>query len=418
MLEQAEEMRGDSNTGVSPRLVAEAEDQFLNTLLSWGTTNVLNDFVDLFQYQCDSDGSYGSSLETATASLERRRDQTAAVYLSFQTAAAISELEATPRRAAYPNNTQDSLFEVGDAFEMFKSRVSLDEPNEAQNSVAKSESVNEKVALDAMAKLSMMKGRFDEALRFFLVIGALHSSRTMEEIEENALLSVSRAEIAADAARKHQSPYAYVIRFIEKHHLHQYVLDKQFLPRDLNAPPLFALAKLVGLELLARFLLEHCVAQQRKPSPPRHVSSSSEDQRRGTLPLNAVAGQLEASPELLHWYLHLLFVNKPGLYVNFPKTASPPTYITELHRRHLDLHIRYAGVNRDSTKVLEGLETYRVAGHSTPLLSFLKVRRTTVGFTDSECIYSSFSYSLQILDTGSAPSWRNKPHRGGEIARS
>jgi vacuolar protein sorting-associated protein 41 len=90
------------------------------------------------------------------------------------------------------------------------------------------------------------------------------------------------------------------------------------------------------------------------------------------MPLNMVADQLSASPKLLLWYLHLIFTEKPEVYVKFPTTANPPPIVTQLHKKQLDLYIKHAGENRDSAKVLLGLEAYRVLERSTPLLSFLK----------------------------------------------
>jgi hypothetical protein len=54
-------------------------------------------------------------------------------------------------------------------------------------------------------------------------------------------------------------------------------------------------------------------------------------------------------------------------------TANPPPVIFILHKKHLDLYIKYAGPNRDSAKALTGVEAYRVAETTTPFLTFLKV---------------------------------------------
>jgi hypothetical protein len=93
-----------------------------------------------------------------------------------------------------------------------------------------------------------------------------------------------------------------------------------------------------------------------------------------------VAQQLEGSPKLLHWYLHLVFVRKPSAYVLFPSTANPPPILNLLHRKHLDLYVRFADSFRDSASVFAGVEAYRVPDKTTPLLSFLKVRRGLVAF--------------------------------------
>jgi vacuolar protein sorting-associated protein 41 len=378
MLKQAEEMKEKSATDISRRLVAEAEDQFLYTLVAWGTTNVLNEFqADLLPYQCDLDTSFTSSMENVVASSKRRREQTAAGYLNFR-GTQVSTMTEGGRNVpgSSLNDTQDSLFDVDNFAQVIGARISLAMPHLSEDvpliTGKIEEALNSRVALDAAAKLSMMKGLFNDALRYLLVIGALHSASTIEDVEKSALSAVSRLEEDAfDSPVQKQSQYIYIVRLIEKHHLHQCLLDIYFLSGNFDIPPLFSLVKLVGLDLFGEFLLSHCAApQSERPSS----SIPSGDQRGGTLPLDIVAAQLEASPQLLHWYLHLLFVRKPELYVRFPNTASPPAVITNLHRKHLDLHIKYAGVNRDSTKVLEGLETYRIPDRSTPLLLFLKVR--------------------------------------------
>jgi hypothetical protein len=67
-----------------------------------------------------------------------------------------------------------------------------------------------------------------------------------------------------------------------------------------------------------------------------------------------------------------VFTRKPEVYVKFPNTANPPTVVVNLHKKHLDLFLKFAGPNRDSARALEGIEAYRVADRSTPLLSFIK----------------------------------------------
>lgn len=376
MLKQVDEVKIDlSETETSrERIVIQAEEDFLNTLLAWGTTNTLKDFADLQEYQSEKDVSYKNSLEVITTNLARRHEQTASVYLSLELdqPAAVSSLTA-------PTRSDDSLYDIYEIRSMFEARLPSQlhqEPaSESKDAPVRLDSSLDVLALDAMAKISMMMGRFETALRYFLVIGALDTSQTIEDVEENALAEVTHLDEESPATRQQKrSKYAFVVRFIEKHHLHQYILDSKLLPVQIGIPPLFALAKLVGLDLLAQFILDHLVAPQELP---RSTVSSSRmqkgEERRGTLPLDSVAGQFEASPKLLHWYLHLLFVNKPELYIKFPKTANPPAAITGLLQKQLELHIKYAGINKDSKKVLKGVEMYRVADRTTPFLSFLKV---------------------------------------------
>ena len=76
---------------------------------------------------------------------------------------------------------------------------------------------------------------------------------------------------------------------------------------------------------------------------------------------------------LLHWYLNLVFIKRPELYSKFPNNAIPPKAVTDLHRKHFQLYIDFAGDSKDSTLALSGTETYLVETKTTPFLSFLKV---------------------------------------------
>jgi len=240
----------------------------------------------------------------------------------------------------------------------------------------------------------MMKGQYDVALKCLLSIGALHSARSLPQFESQAV-NFSDESGSRDLDKPWQAasglPFTYVLGVIDNHHLHQCLLDGQFLSalKAEKALPLFSLLQLVGFQAMGTFLIEHCV-------PPQSGDSSSQgSERRGTLPLDLVAKQLEKSPQILHWYLHLVFVRKPEIYVKFPNTAYPPRAVTDLHRRHFDLYVKYAGKERNSAEVLSGVEAYKVGGVSTALLSFLKV---------------SSNKSCNMLQDG-----RWKPHRANFI---
>ena len=128
---------------------------------------------------------------------------------------------------------------------------------------------------------------------------------------------------------------------------------------------------------MATFLVEHCVPPQFLDKETLlshkddHMSTTGEE-RRGTLPLDLVASQLDGSPKILHWYLHLILTRKPEVYVRFPNTAYPPRAVTELHRLHFDLYVDFAGSERDSAITLSGVEAYKVCSVTTRLLVFLK----------------------------------------------
>jgi hypothetical protein len=226
----------------------------------------------------------------------------------------------------------------------------------------------------------MMKGSRDDALRYYLLIGTHHSTKRLDEIEDEAVRSVMTFNKAPTDPKPRESYYVHVLSIIEHHHLHQCLLDPNFVSKDDKAPPLLALLQLVGVEYLGKFLIDNCVLPQNQFMLDHGCNDNHETfvdktggERRGTLPLDLVATQLDGRPKLLHWYLDLVFRHKPDIYVNFPTTANPPESITKLHRKHVDLYIKFSGDKRDSAKAMEGIEPYRVTDASTPLLSFLKV---------------------------------------------
>jgi hypothetical protein len=388
MLQQIEEMKRSAESDTVDRLSVEAERHFLNTLIAWGSTETIKEHIKLYEYQSERDESFSPTLHAAQESLRHRREQTAAGYLRFPSRSSTSETPA--RRDETHDEPLNSLYGVDALLPIIAGRVDAiqtwSSPPESDPALVVAPGhMNSRVSLDALAKLNMMMGQFDDALRCFLTIGALHSSRSLDAVEDAAVALVNSDSFEKGSSDHSTVPYAFVLAFIEHHHLHQYILSPTFLSEDASSSPLFALVRLVGLDLMGDFLIQHCVAAQqsstgndsntpRQPSPKSSTSDRTDGERRGTLPLDLVVSQLEVSPKLLHWYLHLVFVRKPEIYVKFPNTANPPAVITSLHRKHLELYIKYAGVKRDSARALEGVEPYRVGETTTPLLSFLKVR--------------------------------------------
>lgn len=371
MFTNAVQMRASADVDdTSERLIAEAENHFLNTLLQWGTTQVLNEHVKLYKYLVDLDPTFSATLESLEDSLRRRYEQTAAVYLSFPA----RDVVARSSGEFHGNPAQDdSLYDVHAMMEFLEAEDKV----KTSDFDLGSDRRYSRVALDAKAALSMMLGQVDLALRYYLTRGGLHSSSSFEAIEDDAVEAVQAGFQFQGTKLKEKHPYAFVLSLIENKHLFQCLLDASFLSKEAGTLPLIALIRLVGLELAGGFLMEHCVAPQKETkiaeSGQPRPSDRTGGERRGTLPLDLVAAQLETSPKLLYWYLHLVFVHNPDLYVRFPNTANPPLSITALHRKALDLYIKYAGENRDSVKALMGVEPYRVSEVATPLLSFLKV---------------------------------------------
>jgi hypothetical protein len=423
MLQQVEELQRSSESDTVHRLSVEAEGHFLNTLIAWGSRDAIKEHIKLFEYQSERDKSFSATLHAAQESLRHRREQTAAGYLRFPSRSSTSEQSNTTltrRNDEAHDEPQNSLYDVKALFPIIAGRVNAiktwsSPPGSDPTLTVAPGHMNSRVALDALAKLNMMMGQFDDALRCFLTIGALHSSRSLDAVEDAAIALVNSD---GDSSDHSTVPYAFVLAFIEHHHLHEYILSPTFLSEDESSSPLFALVRLVGLDLMGDFLIRHCVAAQqssagtgstalRQPSPKSSASDKTSGERRGTLPLDLVVSQLEVSPKLLHWYLHLVFVRKPDIYVKFPNTANPPAAITILHRKHLELYIKYAGVKRDSARALENVEPYRVGETTTPLLSFLKVRYMLPSAFDPQ----SSSLKLTFLfPSDRVATWRDSSH--------
>ena len=384
---EAEEMSKAAPSEVcSPRLGLEAAQHFLESILAWGPTNVLKEHIKLYKYSREkcNEGNENSLLKPVEVLLQRRYLQTSAVYLKFpvgQETDGDDALEAAaPRYEANKDDSKDSLFRVEEVLEWMIPRAPLAAlPQEIVTTNNNPDAdLNSQTSLDVVARLRMMQLRYDLSLKAFLTIGIVHSPLSMQQIEADA---IKLANGDKDSNSEHvvfgSTSYSFVLGLIENHTLHQHLLDDKFVFAEgsmdrSTQTPLLALLRMVGLPLMGDFLMEHCVSPE--------FSTSSSDQhfgrepiRKETLPWDDVARQLERSPPLLYWYLQLVFMRKPELYIKFPNNAIPPKAVTELHRKHFKLLVRFAGQNRDSAKSLAGTEVYKVEAKTTPLLSFLKV---------------------------------------------
>jgi vacuolar protein sorting-associated protein 41 len=372
LLEEVESMRQSLNVDMTDGLVVEVEGYFLSTLIAWGTTTNLKEHVKLYEYQAKLDSCHDMLLHRTVESLRSRYEQSAVGYLdpastgSVQTSVLDSELFASSNSEAI----RDSLFRVEDVFAEFAQRISIIDYNHLgteknMQSILPTRESNSRVVIDAMAKVHIMNNSFEEALKCYLLLGCIHSVKSLEDIEDDALKFVNGSKQSV----KNVGAYSFILCIIERYHLHQYLLDFNFLPEELNCSPICALIRLIGLDVACEFLMQNCTAPQQSISS----DNTTVEERRGTLPLDLVADQLSGNPKLFHWYLHIVLILKPELYVKFPTTANPPSVIASLHKKHLDLYIRYAGPNRDSARALDGVESYLVAEKTTPLLSFIKV---------------------------------------------
>lgn len=404
---------------------------YLSALIAWGPTRSLREKIQLHKYNVDRKRKKAGSDELledpvlidAEKSLDRRLHQTASGYLQLPSPPSLHRPgSSAPLSAPSPsvNDSSDSLFDVDSVLAQVSVHVPL---LAASDQHIGAETANNHAALEAMAELNMMKGRYEMALKCFLAIGCLHVTPDVSTVEDTAIVAVNGG-VVPKAARRNQ--YGFVLAMIEYRHLHQCLLDDNFLAASVNdrtqniSTPLIALIQLVGLDSASDFLVEHCVPppDKKAPSSPAFDMSSTTDERKNrheTLPINLVADQLRANPKLFHWYLHQIFVHKPEMYVKFPSSAVPPRSVTELHRSHLELYIEYTD-KRDSAEALSGTETYNLERMTTPLLTFLKVRLKLTTGLRSGLIFLLRGYEL-ILSTGRTSPWRNPARRSSSFAR-
>lgn len=368
MLEEVEAMRRKN----ADQFLLEAEGHFLNTLLVWGTSHSLQEHISLYEYQSLAEPAFENMVRLMQNNLTLRATQSAAGYLT------LGQQQTQPTTDAMstvqlPESKTDALYDIDEVIDFISERIAMN----AASIHHHDKNLNSRIVLDSVARLYMMNGSFEEALRCFLYLGTLHAAASLDDIETQAVACVNKTHFENKIESR---PYSFLLKLIAKHHLHECLLQHNFLPDVLGTSPICSLARLVGLDLMGDFLMEFCTPPQQLTKdatislyvPPTKSTSDILD-RRGTLPLDLVAVQLSGSSKLLHWYLNLVFMRKPELYVKFPNTANLPTVITDLHKRQLDLHIKLAGENRDSAMALAEIEAYRVVETSTPLLDFLRV---------------------------------------------
>lgn len=361
-------MKETSQTAlVAERLVGEAANHFLFTVLGWGTSLGIREHLNLFNYLFDMSPSYRAPLVTMEEMAKRRKQQSSSIYLSFPTEnhdAAHDPSGVHYQAPSGADELNDSLYDLDEFAAYLEKSLWNDQVHTSDH--------GGRVALDAMAKLMIGKGKYDDALKYLLLLGTRYGSLSLDEVESSAVRAVEDGRDGPTS--KAGFPYAFVLSLIETKHLHQLLLEKSLLVGKSSVLPIIALMQLVGVDLAGDFLVKHCVPVQSSGRRLKGQSTkdSSSGDRRGTLPLDVVAHQLESSPKILYWYLHCVMMGKPEVYVKFPNTANPPEAVTTLHRKSLDLYMKYAGSKKDSANVLRGVEAYRVAETSTPLLTFLR----------------------------------------------
>jgi hypothetical protein len=301
-----------------------------------------------------------------------------------------------PNEESSDDGSQDCLFDVSIVVSVIAPMVPLVNTSEDVSDVSKAAMLssqdslvpNNQACLEAMARLRMIQGRYDLALQCFLAIGAFHATEQLETFETAAIDFVNgkgndyQTESVISIETR---SYDFVLDLIGTHHLHQFLLERDFLLATDSRlfVPLIALLRLVGLKRLGDFLIEHYVSpdysydfilsEDSGATKGWKIGSESRNVlRREPLPIDKVAEQFERSPALLHWYLHLVLTRRPDFYVKFPTNSVPGTTVTNLHRKHFQLYVDFAQEFRDSRAFLAGIEPYKVESQSTPLLTFLK----------------------------------------------
>ena len=419
MLVEVERMQS-SNSRRNTDMHTEAANHFLESLLAWGPTKVLKEYVSFYKYNklerlnnVEEKSLLDTSIRATQISLQRRYLQTAAGYLIFPVRDIEEELErSAPRYEVHNIDTEDSLFDISQLVFVVASRVPLvASPSDfistnskgmgASNTVHQSQPYslvpNNHTSLEAMARIRLMQGEYDLALKCFLAIGAIHSKDSLQSIERAAIMFVNKAKSSEASEGVSLSPirtysYEFVMNIIENQHLNQFLFERDFLLSTTSTEsklfmPIFALIRLVGLHRVGNYLIRHCVepgfSYNMKMGEANDSSADSlqeyEDDgndthilRRSPLPLDKVAEQLESSPALLHWYLYLVFTKRPELYTDFPTNSIPSKIVISLHERHFKLYVKFAEEMRDSSNILSGTEGYKAEIKTTPLLTFLK----------------------------------------------
>lgn len=411
MLSELETMAGgdaDSTTGNLSVLHQDAADLFFKTLRSWGPTSSISERIKVHRmfsavqvWHERSSSASDPVVEEAKADLQNRRHQTVVGYLqtaqasSAQVGAAKQALDKTLDGASSSVSTTDSLFSIDIVRRYLGEKLSrLQEEDEgvaaADGDVLRSSVFGRVIAattLSALSELDFMEGRHEESLKLQLAMGAKYSATSLADLENEAVQLVNASSKKASPKEEPRLSYHHILGHIEYHHLHWCLLETQFLSsvsngmgngsnKDVPQSPILALIRLVGLELSGRFLVDHCSLPRSTSATARrqYQSSQSHQNRSQTLPLDAVAEQLRPTPKLLHWYLTQVFLHKPEVYVNFPNTAVPPRTVTDLHRTHLELHIKYAANSADKNRKLADIPAYDDVNAETPMLMFLKVR--------------------------------------------
>ena len=384
---------GYDRQGEEQPVVEKMADLFLDTLRSWGTTSALRRRVQLHRYFVQNqqwglqwrpaaDESVASQFtQHSEKILQRRFSQTAFGVLSnahhFP-----STVQMNPMRQCIDSSI-DSLFDVDHLLSRLITRLRISDTDNLVDNVISSNMIMGKmkgqnpILLESIAELELMRDRFDSALGYYLALGSHFVDSRLSNREEAAVRSVnSFSDESMKPPDGHEDDYhenekyCFVLSLIELHQLSHLLLKRNVIFNNEHSDsvaesPVVALIMLVGLERTGRFLMENSTLPE-----GTLIDSADECTPAGsTLPLDCIANQLKPWPKLLYWFLHLIFVNKADIYVNFPTTAVPPPAIIDLHRIQFSLFLDYAAENE-----AESISATSFS-RDTPFMMFLRVRR-------------------------------------------
>eukprot|EP00804_Cyclotella_cryptica_P021518 CCRYP_005836-RA/>CCRYP_005836-RA protein AED:0.01 eAED:0.01 QI:1499/1/1/1/0.66/0.5/4/739/899 len=401
-------------------------DLLLETLRAWGPTSSLRRRIQMHRYFIQShhlalnwrslSGSQTMSfIQQAEKDLQRRISQTAFGVLRDVQSPNSESKQVSPRQ--HISSSDDSLFNVENMIVRLTKKLFVGVDESSMNYDLTSSSVllgsfdqGAATTVEALAELELMRDRYDRAIGYYLAIGSRFIGESSpSSVETCAVEAVNKFHRSEGASISNTVPrdgtvqpkYEHVLSLIELYQLHHFLLRRNYFFIDQRAesdacPPIVSLIKLVGLELAGRFLMDSC-------SPPDDASrlsaeNASEEAYSG-LPLDLVSDQLKSTPRLLYWYLFLLFVQKPELYVKFATTAVPPVVITELHRTQFSLFLDYADNEAETVTAPSFLDV----DEETLFMSFLKVRSASIlrfnlhFFTTLLFVGNNFVFRLHFL---------------------
>lgn len=369
----------EENSDIAKYIESNAISLFLETLRAWGPLSSLKERVKLHRLSsekelfsldpCDLDVELTTKQtrlrDEAERNIIKRLNQTASSYLKQTLGGSSNDSNSTNLPAGL---TFDSLYSIRNLISTFTPTIQNHESNHEENN----QKFIDIVSLEALAELNFMKGNYEESLKYNLMLGILYPITKLNDLKNEAIKVVLGGGKAITESTKY-AKNRHILTLIENSDLHYLLLDESLLKIQsvtISKSPMVALISLLGLEISGRFLVQAATLPEGRKSS---LLSSPRDSRT-TLPIDSIARQLQSCPELLHYFLHQVFCDRPEIYVKFPNTAVPPSAITDLHRTHFQLHVTFAKREIHNKRTLSNIPSYEEMRKETPLLTFLKVR--------------------------------------------